>query len=431
VLVGVALAATGALKPRGCIDDKHSNQEKCARSAQGLNGAIAVATSRDGRSVYVAAGADDAIARFDRNRRTGALRPRGCVADNDSGPASCAQKASGLHSPEAVVVSPDGRSVYAVSEFDNAVVRFDRKRKTGALTPKGCIEDNDDGPDGCGQSTDGLDGAFGLTVSPDGKSVYSVSQSDDAIVHFSRKPGGGLEPIGCVDDNDAPDGPDACVQSANGLATLSGVTVRADGEFVYTASANDNAVAWFERDATTGALDPVGCVEDDDDGPDACSQSTPALEQAKSVVGSRDSASLYSVAEEDDAVVHFQLGDVTGTPFPQECIDDPASGPETCAAIAHALTGAISLALSRDGESLYAVSLFDDAIVRFDRETVGGVLTPKGCVQDKVTGTSPCEQEMRGLSGPDGVAVTADGKSVYAVSQGDNALVRLKRKTGN
>jgi 6-phosphogluconolactonase (cycloisomerase 2 family) len=429
--VGVALAATGALKPRGCIDDRNSNGEKCARSTQGMRSAVGVATSRDGRSVYVVGSDDDAIVRFDRNRKTGALRPRGCVADNDSGPASCAQKTSGLHAPEAVAVSPDGRSVYTVSEFDNAVVRFDRNRKTGALTPKGCVEDNDDGPDGCNQSTDGLESAFALAVSPDGESLYAVSQGDDAIVQFARKGNGALEPIGCIDDNDAPDGPDACAESTNGLATLSGITVRADGEFVYTASANDNAIAWFDRDAATGALDPVGCIEDDDVGPDGCSQDTPALEQAKAVVASRDSASLCSVAEQDHAVAHFQLGEATGTPFPGECIDDPASGPETCAAIAHAMTGAISLALSRDGESLYTTSLFDDAIVRFDRDTANGVLSPEGCIQDKKTGTSPCAQEMPGLSGADGIAVSADGKSVYAASQSDNTLVRLKRKTGN
>jgi 6-phosphogluconolactonase (cycloisomerase 2 family) len=429
--VGVALAATGALKPRDCIDDRSSNQEKCATSTQGLRSAVGVATSRDGRSVYVVASDDDAIVRFDRNRKTGALKPKGCVADNDSGPAACAQKTSGLFAPEAVVVSPDDRSVYAVSEHDNAIVRFDRNRKTGALTPKGCIEDNDDGPDGCNQSTDGLESAFSLAVSREGESVYVVSQGDDAIVHFSRKTSGALEPVGCIDDNDAPDGPDSCAQTTNGLDVVSGVAVRGDGEFVYTASANDNAIAWFQRDTISGALDPVGCIEDDDVGPDNCSQDTPALEQAKAVVASRDSASLYSVAEQDHAVVHFQLGDVTGTPFPGECIDDPASGPETCAEIAHAMTGAISLALSRDGESLYTTSLLDDAIVRFDRDTGTGVLSADGCVQDKTTGTSPCEQEMRGLSGADGVAVTADGKSVYAASQGDHAIARLKRTGDN
>ena len=137
------------------------------------------------------------------------------------------------------------------------------------------------------------------------------------------------------------------------------------------------------------------------------------------------------MAEQDDAVVHFQLGEVTGSLFPQECVDDPASGPETCAQIAHALTGAISLALSRDGESIYAASLFDDAIVRFRRDTADGALTPKGCVQDKDSGTSPCAREMNGLSGADGIAVTADGASVYGVSQGDNAIVRLRRKIGS
>ena len=58
----------------------------------------------------------------------------------------------------------------------------------GELTPAGCIDDNDTGADGCAGSADGLDGARSVAVSPDGKSVYAASNNDDAIARFDREP---------------------------------------------------------------------------------------------------------------------------------------------------------------------------------------------------------------------------------------------------
>jgi hypothetical protein len=71
---------------------------------------------------------------------------------------------------------------------DDAVVRFDRDLTTGALTPQGCIQDNDTGADACAQSADGLDDSRSVAVSLDGRSVYSASSGDDAVVRFDREP---------------------------------------------------------------------------------------------------------------------------------------------------------------------------------------------------------------------------------------------------
>lgn len=120
---------------------------------------------------------------------TGDLTPQGCIDDNDTGPDSCAQATDGLEGARAVVVSPDGRSVYAASQFDDAVVRFDRDPATGALTPQGCVDDNDTGGDTCAQSTDGLRFATSLVASPDGSSLYAASDVDEAVVIFGRDNG--------------------------------------------------------------------------------------------------------------------------------------------------------------------------------------------------------------------------------------------------
>src|SRR4051794_41959218 len=52
------------------------------------------------------------------------------------------------------------------------------------------VDDNDTGPLACAASTDGLEGAIGSAVSPDGRDVYAIGRDDDAVVHLRRGGGG-------------------------------------------------------------------------------------------------------------------------------------------------------------------------------------------------------------------------------------------------
>jgi DNA-binding beta-propeller fold protein YncE len=234
----------GALIPQGCVDDNDSGADVCAQSTDGLFASRGVAVSPDGTSVYAASG-DDAVVHLSRNPTTGAITPQGCIDDNDTGTDVCAQSADGLAGARSVVVSPDGTSVYVASSGDEAVVRFDRNTTTGALTPQGCIDDNDTGGDVCAQSTDGLAGSRGVTVSPDGTSVFVASGGgfDNAVVRFDRSTVGALTPLGCIDDNDPGQGPDACAQSTDGLFGVTSVAVSPDGASVYAAGDFDNAMS--------------------------------------------------------------------------------------------------------------------------------------------------------------------------------------------
>jgi 6-phosphogluconolactonase (cycloisomerase 2 family) len=302
---GAALAATGELSPRGCIGDNDTGLDTCGQSTDGLGIVYSVAVSADGRSVYAASQEDSAIALLMRNRTTGALTPVGCIDDNDIGPDTCAQSTDGLDTATSVAVSADGRSVYAASFFDDAIVHLKRTRTTGALTPAGCIDDNDTGPDTCDPSTDGLDGASSVAVSADGRSVYVASIEDDAIVRFRRnRTTGALKRAGCIDDNDS--GTDTCGRSTNGLNGPSSVAVSADGRSVYVASDPDDAIVRFRRNRTTGALKPGGCVDDNDTGPDTCARSTDGLNGANSVAVSADGRSVYAASFLDDAIVRFR-----------------------------------------------------------------------------------------------------------------------------
>ena len=150
-------------------------------------------------SVYVVSRTDGTLVRFDRDTVTGALTPQGCLPTRPTRSA-VPPPSSRDYDAYGVAVSPDGKSVYVASRGEGAIVRFDRNLTTGALTPQGCVADV--GATDCGGSTqNGLGGAHHVTVSPDNESVYVAAGNDDAIVRFDRDTvTGALTPQGCISD---------------------------------------------------------------------------------------------------------------------------------------------------------------------------------------------------------------------------------------
>jgi DNA-binding beta-propeller fold protein YncE len=414
VIAGGALAATGDLTPQGCIADP-PDAAGCAATAQGLNDANDIAVSADGASVYAASGLDAAIVRFDR-AASGALSNPSCIADTGDA-AGCGTTAEGLSNASGVAVSSDGASVYAVSFGDSAIVRFDRAA-SGALSNPSCI---DDPPAlaGCAATAEGLSTAADVALSPDGASVYAVSAFDDAIVRFDRAANGALTPQGCISDIGDPAG---CGAIAQGLDTAVGVAVSPDGASVYAASEGDDAIVRFDR-AASGALSNPSCIADTGDVA-GCGATAEGLNSAGGVAVSPDGGSVYAVSFVDSAIVRFDRAG-SGALSNPSCIDDPPAL-AGCAATAQGLGNATDVAVSADGASVYAVSLGDDAIVRFDR-AASGVLSNPSCVDDPPA-LAGCGATAQGLDGAVGVAVSPDGASVYAASNTDDAIVRFDRE---
>ena len=145
-----------------------------------------------------------------------------------------------------VTVSPDGKHVYSMSIHDDAVAVFNRNSSTGALT---FVEFHKDGVDG----VDGLNNGRSVTVSPDGGHVYSVAATDNAIAVFSRNSStGALTFVEVIKDTD---------QGIDGLETAISVAVSPDGGHVYVSGFTDDAVAVFSRNSTSGALTFVEAIK--------------------------------------------------------------------------------------------------------------------------------------------------------------------------
>ena len=146
--------------------------------------------SPDGKSVYVASYSWSAVARLIRNTTTGAIsQPAGAVGCiSETGAGLCAD-GHVLDGALSVAVSPDGKSIYTASYFSDAVARLNRNTTSGAITQPagtaGCISQTGAGPCADGH---GLDGALSVTVSANGKSTYVASLFSNAVARFNRAP---------------------------------------------------------------------------------------------------------------------------------------------------------------------------------------------------------------------------------------------------
>lgn len=85
----------------------------------------------------------------------------------------------GLDSARGVTLSSDGKHLYVTGSADDAVAVFYRSPTSGRLD---FVEVKRDGEGGINE----LDGAVDVAVSADGRNVYVVSYFDDALTVFSR-----------------------------------------------------------------------------------------------------------------------------------------------------------------------------------------------------------------------------------------------------
>ncbi len=84
---------------------------------------------------------------------------------------------NGLGGAAAVVVAPNGGSVFVAGEVDSALAAFRRDPATGVLSFRAAALD--------GSGVDGLASTDGLAISPDGAHVYVAGFGDDAVAIFA------------------------------------------------------------------------------------------------------------------------------------------------------------------------------------------------------------------------------------------------------
>ena len=90
--------------------------------------------------------------------------------------------------------------------------------------------------------------------------VYATSFWDDAVSWFERDATtGALSFGGFLKDGE---------NGVDGLNAARSLLLSKDGKFAYVAGTWDNSISWFERNATTGALSFGGFLKDGENGVD-------------------------------------------------------------------------------------------------------------------------------------------------------------------
>ena len=277
--------------------------------------------------------------------------------------------------------SADGQFLYVAVWYDNIIATFRRQASTGKLTLVQVL-------DCYTTATDGLFGAQGVSLSPDGQFIY-VTSGD----------GGGL--LG-VFSRDGTTGALTFVQEAANAAPssdLRGSVFSPDGATLYTMEDNENELAAWTRNGITGELTFLALYSDADIG-----RVAGIGDGLQSIAMSPDGKNLYA----GRAIFARDTG--TG--------------------VLTALTGrtgveGLGVTISADGNFVYATGTSGGvgAIEAYSRNALTGALTSIQVVLDGSGGVD-------GLAGADAAVISPDGKHVYVSGKTDHAVAVFARNAG-
>jgi predicted outer membrane repeat protein len=291
-----------------------------------------------------------------------------------------------------VVVSADGQNVYVTGFNGDAVAMYDRNPDSGFLS---LVEDVTNGDTvGClpiiGNGLSGLDGAWGLALSPDGRHMYVSGINDDAIVVLNRnqETGSLKRTFGspCLVGTRP-----AFVESVTqaDMDGPTGITISPDGLYLYVAANNSNKLLVFKRDANTGKLTYVETKSNGFSGGLIRSAISP------------DGNYLYAAADTSDALIIFQRNSTTGKLSEVASLLNSASWN---------LDGASSVASDSDGRYLAVTAFTGDEITIFERKASTGGLKKVQAIRKPQNGPEP------NINGPRQVVFSPDGRKLFVTS---------------
>jgi 6-phosphogluconolactonase (cycloisomerase 2 family) len=201
-----------------------------------LLGIVTAEASDDGKFLYAAAWKANAVSVFRRDEASGALSHVQSVVD-----------AEDLGGGVGLRLSPDGALAAAVSFRSKTVALFARDAKEGTLRQLEVVRDDADA--GLAMKWP-IDAAF----SPDSKFVYVLDDQAATVVVFQVIEGKSLKFVAAFA------GQEQCFNGARGIA------ISKDGKSVYVAAHRSGMLSVLDRDAATGRLSVRQLLKDGQDG---------------------------------------------------------------------------------------------------------------------------------------------------------------------
>lgn len=289
---------------------------------------------------------------------------------------------NGLGGASGLVVSPDGAHVYVASRYDDAVAILRRDATTGALSFVDSVLEGR-------HVAEGLAGATALAISADGNVLVVAGRGDRTAVFARDAPSGALTLLG------------ANVESSR--VRQPSLAIDANGTHAYQVVERAPASLVVSRRTAEGPLENAQTIE----------LSTSGLEGG-AVVISRNGAHVYALAcnrASDCELETFGRDAQTGMLTSIERHTLSTEGRD-----------APAMAISPDDEHLYVVlpALKESRLDVFRRDPASGRLTP---VVPAFSGAS----EVLTAGGRMAVTVSPDGTELYVASVRGSALTRLRR----
>jgi 6-phosphogluconolactonase (cycloisomerase 2 family) len=304
-----------------------------------LLGALCLRVTADGRYAVATAFASRTAVLFQRDPASGRLQLLDVARDGVDG-------VTGLRWPVDAVISSDSKFVYVIDDARKGRLGRASDGPNGAVTvfriteeDKLCWVEADYGENGC------FNGARGIALHPDGKSMYVTSSGAGTLVMLSRDAISGKTTVKqIIKDEEG---------GVHGLAGAFAVALSPEGNFVYTSAGcfhGDNAVGVYRR-SEDGTL---ALVQEIVDGTDALRDFTGGNE----IVVSPDGHNVYAAGSRSSTVACFRRDPMTGKLTYLETLT--GTGP--------VLLGRPSgVGISPDGDFLYVAAEHSHALSVFKR----------------------------------------------------------------
>lgn len=303
-----------------------------------------------------------------------------------------------LISPSDVVFSSDSNFVYVSSlNAGGSVLRF--ALESGNLNYLETIDNQRAGFES---------GLFGLirdmVISPNGQHLYTAASGDQAIMSFARSNSDGTLTLNQTVENN--------LTEDFGIDGVYALSMSPDGQFLYAAGSESNAIGVFSVNENDGTLsyiekEVLGVNDPNDTGGEVT-----FMERPIDVHVTADGTQVLVAADFSSSLVVFNRDIETGELNFSTAFKKGVNGVQ-------GLGGASSIWSSLDNRHVYIMGRGDDSVTVFDRSATGNLSFNASLTQQQA--------DFIGLDAPLAVVGSPDDSRLYGLGFDDSSMVSFRR----